>query len=205
VWLILHGDVERGTMTRPVLGTSLTVALSLLLIPVASLAQGAGVLLTNQSSGRCIDVIGDPGIDNGAGLQLWDCEWSGFSLTTNPTDQLWADPGSDIGVFIQNTLSGRCIDVAGDPGADNGAPLRIWDCEWSGSSLTGNQTDQVWVFRSDGFIQNSLSGRCIDVVGDPGIDNGAGLQLWDCESSGLSLAGNPTDQTWSTGTAAPAG
>jgi hypothetical protein len=191
-------------MNRSVSAVALTLTLSLLLIPVASVAQGAGVLLTNQLSGRCIDVVGDPGMANGDRLQLSDCEWSGFSLTSNPTDQAWADPGFDVPVFFVNTLSGLCIDVLGDPGVDNGLPLQLSDCEWSGLSPSTNQTDQVWILGSDGFIQNTLSGRCIDVIGDPGVSGGEGLQLLDCESTGISVTSNPTDQTWSSGVAAAA-
>jgi hypothetical protein len=37
----------------------------------------------------------------------------------------------------------------------------------------------------DGFIQNALSGKCIDVQGRPGTKNEAKRQLWDCEFSGV--------------------
>jgi hypothetical protein len=183
-------------MTRTSAAASLALAVSLLVLPMAASAQDGGVFLSNLTSGKCIDVLGDPGVDNGLPLQLWDCEWSGLSATSNPTDQTWADPGFDVAVFIGNTLSGRCLDVVGDPGVDSGSPLQLWDCELSGFSASSNPTDQGWVFRSDGFIQNTLSGRCIDVVGDPGVDSGARLQLSDCELSGFSASSNPTDQTW---------
>ena len=48
-----------------------------------------------------------------------------------------------------------------------------------------------------GFIINTLSGKCIDVAGAPGNTNGAGLQLWDCETSGRNPDnGSDTDQRW---------
>ena len=34
---------------------------------------------------------------------------------------------------------------------------------------------------SDGFIRNTLSGKCIDARGSPAVDSGAPLQLWDCD------------------------
>ncbi|MCT7958476.1 hypothetical protein, partial [Laspinema palackyanum] len=49
------------------------------------------------------------------------------------------------GRFIVNSLSGKCIDVAGAPGNTNGAALQLWDCETSGrNGDNGSQTDQRW-------------------------------------------------------------
>ncbi|HLP91398.1 MAG TPA: RICIN domain-containing protein [Nostocaceae cyanobacterium] len=100
--------------------------------------------------------------------------------------------------FIVNSLSGKCIDVAGAPGNGNGAKLQLWDCERSGvNTSNGSRTDQTWILTNDGFIINSLSGKCIDVSGAPGISNGAKLQLWDCERSGRNADnGSRTDQQW---------
>lgn len=100
--------------------------------------------------------------------------------------------------FIVNSLSGKCIDVAGAPGSSNGAALILWDCERSGTNAdNGSTTDQTWVLTNDGFIINSLSGKCIDVAGAPGNTNGAQLQLWDCERSGRNADnGSRTDQKW---------
>ena len=152
--------------------------------------------IVNSFSGKCIDVAGAPGRSNGAALQLWDCEISG----TNPdngstTDQRWVLTSEG---FIRNSLSGKCIDVAGAPGRSNGAALQLWDCEISGTNPdNGSTTDQRWVLTSEGFIRNSLSGKCIDVAGAPGRSNGAALQLWDCEISGTNPDnGSTTDQRW---------
>ena len=102
------------------------------------------------------------------------------------------------GRFIANSLSGKCIDVAGAPGRTNGAPLQLWDCEISGINPdNGSVTDQRWVLTNDGFIRNTLSGKCIDVSGAPGRTNGAPLILWDCERSGRNADnGSITDQKW---------
>lgn len=105
-----------------------------------------------------------------------------FAFATNASAQ---------GRFIVNQLSGRCIDVAGAPGTENGAQLQLWDCESSGRNPNGTPTDQLWEFLPDGFIRNSLSGRCIDVAGAPGTRNGAPIQLFDCE-----VAGGESDQYW---------
>ena|GEM_PF-1291451 len=46
------------------------------------------------------------------------------------------------------------------------------------------------------FIRNELSNKCIDVDGDPGTANGTRLILFDCELSGFTGSGRPTDQKW---------
>ncbi len=102
------------------------------------------------------------------------------------------------GRFIGNQLSGKCIDVSGEPGEINSAPLLLWDCETSGrNARNGSPTDQRWVMVDGGFIKNTLSGKCIDVSGAPGEHNGTPLILWECETSGRNADnGSPTDQRW---------
>jgi len=176
--------------------SSLTV--SLFLIKQPSEAQGTnGRFINNFISGKCIDIAGAPGRTNGAPLQLWDCELTGVNPDNNSTtDQRWVLTSDG---FIRNTLSGKCIDVAGAPGRNNSAPLQLWDCELSGRNRdNGSITDQNWTITNNGFIRNTLSGKCIDVAGAPGQSNGARLQLWDCELSGLNRDnGSDTDQQWS--------
>jgi hypothetical protein len=147
-----------------------------------------GMFITNTLSGKCMDVAGSPGINNGAGLQLYDCEFSG-GPNGSRTDQKWVFTREG---FIRNTLSKKCIDVSGAPGTNNGAGLQLYDCETS-RGPNSSQTDQKWVFTREGFIRNTLSGKCIDVSGTPGTYNGAPLQLWNCETSGNR---SRTDQKW---------
>jgi hypothetical protein len=111
---------------------------------------------------------------------------------------IYKSTSSSSGMFIVNSLSGKCIDVLGPPGIQNGASLVLWDCETSGLNReNGSPTDQRWTLNADGFIVNSLSGKCIDVDGAPDIQNGASLVLRDCETSGLNREnGSPTDQRW---------
>lgn len=90
---------------------------------------------------------------------------------------------------IRNAATGKCIDVSGAPGVDDGRAVQVWDCE-----STAN-TDQRWVLRN-GFIINQLSGRCIDVSGAPGTADGSKLLLWACETSGRNPNGSITDQRW---------
>lgn len=100
------------------------------------------------------------------------------------------------GRFIVNQLSGRCLDVSGAPGTANGAPITLYDCERNRRNPNGSRTDQLWEFTPQGFIRNTLSGRCLDVSGAPGVANGAPLILYDCEFSGRNPNGSQTDQQW---------
>ena len=138
----------------------------------------SGSFIVNKFSGKCIDVAGAPGTGNAAPLQLFDCEFSGRNRDNNSeTDHKWVITGDG---FIKNTLSGKCIDVAGAPGKDNATKLQLFDCELSERNRDNNsETDQKWTITSDGFIKNKLSGRCIDVAGAPGTNNAAPLQLFD--------------------------
>ena len=56
-------------------------------------------------------------------------------------------------------------------------------------------TDQRWTLTADGYLQNDLSGKCLDVDGDPGSTR-SNIKLWDCETSGQGPSGRPTDQRW---------
>ena len=100
------------------------------------------------------------------------------------------------GRFIVNGLSGKCIDVSGDPGSADGTRLQLWACESTGRSASGAQSDQKWEMLPNGFIRNRLSGKCIDVQGQPGVAAGSRLQISTCETSGRSPSGAPTDQQW---------
>jgi len=152
-----------------------------------------GKYIVNLLSGRCINVSGDPGTASGTSLTLADCQFSGKTGTNNLTDQKWVFTSDG---FIKNTLSGRCINVSGDPGTANGTQLTLADCQLSGKTETNNPTDQKWILTNDGFIKNILSGRCIDVSGSPGTNSGTQLVLYDCEFSGQASNNTPTDQKW---------
>ena len=100
-----------------------------------------GGFIRNKLSNKCIDVQGQPGTVNGARLQLFDCELSGFSSSGATTDQRWEYIGAG---FLRNGLSNKCIDVQGQPGTVNGTQLQLFDCEISGFSSSGSTSDQRW-------------------------------------------------------------
>lgn len=159
-----------------------------LLVGFAGEATAQVRFIVNQLSGRCLDVVGAPGTQNGARIVLYDCEFSGQSANLAQTDQLWEFLPTG---FIRNIVSGRCLDVRGGPGTQNGAPLVLYDCELSGRSANGAQTDQQWQVMPSGLIRNILSGRCIDVSGGPGRNNGTPIVLFDCE-----VGQRNSDQYW---------
>jgi hypothetical protein len=160
-----------------------------------SQAWSMPMLLVNRLSGVCIDVIGAPGRASTTPLQTYPCERTGKDAWGGPSDQYW-QWDSETGFISNNLTPSQCLDVTGAPGTANGAPLQLYNCERSGYDRWGNVTDQAWTMRSDGFIVNRLSGKCIDVAGAPGATNHLPLWLWDCESSGVSGNGAPTDQKW---------
>ncbi len=182
-----HQRKKRWLLTGAVVGvmgvvTALGLNAKISQNPGPPPSSSGGRLIVNFLSRKCIDVRGAPGSTNETPLVLWDCETSGFNRDNNSfTDQRWT-LGSDG--FIRNTLSGKCIDVKGSPGSTNGSRLVLWDCETSGVNRdNGLPTDQRWTLGSDGFIRNTLSGKCIDVEGRRGIANGTPLILRDCETS----------------------
>lgn len=143
-----------------------------------ALAQLPGQFLVHEASGLCVDVSGAPGTQNGARLQLWECETQGNRDNQSATDQKWfANDG-----FVRNALSGRCVDVPGDPGVNAGAGLQLWDCELSGRTRSGRQTDQQFDV-VDGQLRHRLSKLC---VGPERTDyrNGIRLVLQACAKPG---------------------
>jgi hypothetical protein len=105
-----------------------------------------GRFIIHVFSGKCIDIAGAPGKVNGAQLQLWECESSGVNRDNgSPTDQKWQLTSDGL---IKNTLSGKCINVGGAPGTTNGAPLLLWECEFSDVNRDKvSPTDQKWRLR----------------------------------------------------------
>lgn len=107
---------------------------------------------------------------------------------------LASSAAAQSGQFLQHHASELCVDVAGAPGTANGAKLSLWSCEANGmNAANSSATDQKWTY-SNGFIRNGLSGKCVDVPGNPGTARGSRLQIWDCEASGRSATGAATDQ-----------
>jgi hypothetical protein len=153
-----------------------TAALSAMLVAGTVQAQPAGKLIVNQLSGKCLDVPGISNFTPGTPLQLFDCETNGLDYSGKTSDQFWAfGPQGQI----RNTLSGLCIDISG---TDNGSLIQIKACD-------PTNVAQNWIVRQDGFIQNEVTGKCINTFG--ATTNTTPLQLTECE---IGLA--QTNQRW---------
>ena len=140
-------------------------------------------VIMNLNIGQCIDVVGAPGKTNGSRLQIWRCEWNGYNADNGTmTDQRWR---IDNNGFIVNTLSGKCIDVAGAPGTGNNAAIQLHDCEFSGKNPNGTTTDQKWKI-NNGFLVNVLSNKCIMTSWTD--QAGSKLQLYPCDLNATSGA-----------------
>ena len=130
--------------------------------------------IVNALSGKCLSPE-DSGTANGTRIQLQEC--------VEAPAQYWELTSDNT---IWNANSGKCLDVAGDTGTENGSSLQLWDCQ----SVSSNPA-QGWTLTSDGYLQNQFSGRCADVPGAQGTASGSVLQIWDCEFNTTA-----TDQRW---------
>jgi hypothetical protein len=151
-----------------------------------------GFLVNQLTPYLCLDVAGAPGVSYGDKIQLAKCERSGRNnFNGSPTDQRWSFRNG----FIVNRLSNLCVDVAGAPGVDNGNKIQLAPCEFDGYSENGQPTDQRWEVTREGFIVNSVSGKCLDISGAPARNSGDAAILYDCEFYEFDR-GMPTDQRW---------
>ncbi|MEV0678678.1 RICIN domain-containing protein [Actinosynnema sp. NPDC050436] len=92
---------------------------------------------------------------------------------------------------IRAQNSGKCLDIAGGPGAQrDGDPAVIWDC------LGRDQGNQLWFFRTtDEQYVYTLhvwhSNKCLDIAGGTGAhSDGDRAQQWTC------LGPAQTNQKW---------
>ncbi|MEU1778201.1 MULTISPECIES: RICIN domain-containing protein [Streptomyces] len=122
----------------------------------------AGSLITNDKSGKCLEVEGSSS-KNGARVQQWDCK-----------GQAGANWGSRAvgGDYIQivNLNSGKCLEIA-DSRRENGAPAQQWAC------VDGVATQQ-WIAYSNGVIVNRNSGKVLE-IDNGSTRNGARAQQWE--------------------------
>lgn len=168
---------------------------------------GGAITMGSQILGpgaKCVDVVGDDNGANGAAAQLWDCN-------SGARDQHWTFVGTTL-----RTMN-RCLDVAGNSSA-NGAAVQLWDCndvggqQWiqqangtllnpqsgrcldsPGGATANGSLLRIWDCPAQPFRVGSAidapGGRCIDAAGDDVGENGAAIQLWDCQT-------NAADQKW---------
>jgi hypothetical protein len=110
-----------------------------------------------SGGGKCLDVHAPDQLNNGARVQVWDC---------NGLDQqTWIRRGTSI-----RTKNGKCLDVHAPDQGVNGGRVQIWDCN--------GEPQQQW--RTVGRTLRSASGKCLDVHAPDQDTNGGRVQVWDC-------------------------
>lgn len=137
-----------------------------------SFAQGHFV---NALNGKCLDVFGSPGLEEGSKVVLWDCEW------VNGTDQRWEF--TNLGA-LRNTLSGLCLNVVNQQGKENTPSLALSACK-----PEIPKADILWDLTPAGFLKDRRSGKCVDVTGTPGLAKGSAVQLSRCEDVHIDTSG----------------
>jgi len=100
----------------------------------------------------------------------------GFGTSQGETaqfDNLSVTPGAGGGstTVLQNTNSGRCLDVPGQT-QTNGTQVTLWDCNGG--------TNQQWALTSGKQIQ-VYGSKCLDAEG-AGTAAGTRVIIWDCGS-----------------------
>jgi len=109
---------------------------------------------------------------------LWPCE----DNNNNNTDQRWEllEDGQ-----LRNMLSGKCaVQKVLDQAAASRPTLVIGPCDQSAAG--------IWEQTPKGFIRNVGTGRCINVVGLPGIEDGSLIDTWACQHVGILVPGTWT-------------
>lgn len=109
---------------------------------------------------KCLDVVAPDQHNNGAKVQVWDCN--------NSLQQTWRADGHAI-----RSGAGKCLDVDAPEQHNNGAKVQVWDCN--------NSQQQTWTI--DGETIRSGAGKCLDVDAPNQHNNGAKVQVWDCNNS----------------------
>ena len=124
---------------------------------------------------KCLDVNAPDQANNGAKVQVWDCNGG--------IQQTWTFDGGAIKTgpptFGLGPMGGpKCLDVPLPDQEKNGTKVQIWDCNGG--------TQQQWTI--EGGVIKSGKGKCLDVpVMDQG-NNGTAVQVWDCNGG--------VQQTW---------
>lgn len=109
---------------------------------------------------KCLDVVAQDQHNNGARVQVWDCN--------NSLQQTWRVDGHAI-----RSGAGKCLDVDAPEQHNNGGKVQVWDCN--------NSQQQTWTI--EGETLRSGAGKCLDVDAPNQHNNGARVQVWDCNNS----------------------
>jgi hypothetical protein len=132
----------------------------------AKIAKRPKILLRVKSSGKCLDMTGNP--KNGVQLWQWTCN------RANVNQQFFNQPISKPWQRLRNVRSNRCIDVAFGS-KKGGAKIVQWDCY--------NNPNQMWkiVRRGGGWVSVVArhSNMCLDLAYGK-KENRAVFIQWPC-------------------------
>ena len=103
-----------------------------------------------SSAKKCLDVVAPDQHNNGARVQVWDCN--------NSLQQTWRLEGHAI-----KSGAGKCLDVDAPEQHNNGGKVQVWDCN--------NSQQQTWTI--DGETIRSGAGKCLDVDAPDEHNHGA--------------------------------
>ena len=87
------------------------------------------------ASGKCLDVLGMSPTDNGATVDIYDCQ-------DDADDETWYFEFENTMRYfrVKNRATGKCLDIEGSSSTANGARGQQWDCD----SFTVADSDQWW-------------------------------------------------------------
>ncbi|MFE9423124.1 RICIN domain-containing protein [Kitasatospora sp. NPDC006697] len=121
---------------------------------------------TNNHGGKCLDGDLNTIGNNGAIVQLWDC--NGWDNQT----WYWTPVEGQSGVYtLQNGHGLQCLDGDLNTIGNNGAKVQLWGCNgWDNQSWAWDGTT----------LKNTHGGKCLDGDLNTIGNNGAIVQLWDC-------------------------
>jgi hypothetical protein len=160
-------------MTKLSLTTSISaIAIGLLTLANASLAQAQPIYIKAQHSGKCLHIPASSGNSFANGIQLtqWQCipqrnvQWE-LENVGAPEQPVYR---------IKSISTGKCAQVNGGSKA-NGAVISQWDCV--------KQPNVHWVLQpvGDNFVNivNLQTNKCLQVDG-LSQSNNAPISQWDC-------------------------
>jgi len=164
--LRLKGDEMyiKNMMRRAAFAAAAMLALAGGLAVAASPAEAAsGSAVTIKTNGKCLDADLNRINNDGAKIQLWDCNGS------NQQKWYWG-----AGNTIRSGFNGKCLDADANSGGVNGTKVQLWSCNG-----TAQQRWSKW----GGQIRNSQWVKCLDADANTINSNGAKVQLWSCNNT----------------------
>lgn len=127
--------------------------------PLTTGFSGGGVPI-RSGAGKCLDVHAPDQNNNGARVQVWDCNGS--------VQQSWRYKHGAI-----RSAANLCLDVHAPDQRNNGGRVQVWACNGS--------PQQTWSLQ--GGAIRSGAGKCLDVHAPDQGTNGGRVQVWDCNGS----------------------